>query len=474
MLKKIFLLAIFILSSVAVYAQQTTYSLTMDDAIKTALENNREIKLAKLDVEKGEAAVKEAFGYAMPTLDFSAGFTHFLKKPMMPFPDFNAMLNNSTYGILFQEGIIPYDPNKLMPMNYKLQSFALANNYKAEFQFSQILFNSAVFRGIGASKIYLNLSKVKLKETVSQTVLKVKKAFYGVLLTEQLYDIALARYNNAKEHLENVKAMREQGLVPEFTEMRVKVEVENIKPILKQLENAHTNALNGLKIVLNIPQDSKVEVKGKMEYTEDELPLLEDLIASGKELNLNIQTLKVKKQLDEEMKAIDAGAYWPTLVGFANYAFNGAGEKWDFNDYQTSTVGISFSINLFQGMRTYHKVQQDEITIKQTNEQIKTLTDAIVMKIVSKYNDLLRVKNEILSMRDNVKLAEEAYKIAEDRFNHGLSSRLEVNDADVALSKARVNYTQAVHDYLVAKAELYDLVGKVEQEYLDYVKDYIE
>ncbi len=457
-----------------VFAQQSALKLTLDEAIKTALKNNRKIKIAKMDVEKAQAAVNEAFGYALPTLDFSAGFTHFLKKPMMAFPDFNAMLNNATYGILFNEGVIPYDQNKFMPMESKLQSFALANNYKAEFQLSQILFNSAVFRGIGASKIYLNLAKVKLKETVSKTALDVKKAFYGVLLTQELYKITEARYNNAMEHLHNVTEMRKQGLVPEFTEMRVKVEVENIKPILKQLENAHTDAKNGFKILLNIPQDVNVEVVGEFNYEREPLPAVQDLIDMAKEKNLNIRTLKIKNQLDEEFAAIDRGAYWPTLVAFGNYAFQCSGEEWDFMDYQQSTIGLNLSINLFQGLRTKHKVEQDEIVVKQTREQIKALTDAIEMQIKSKYNDLLRVRDEIEAMKENVRLAEEAYKIAESRFNQGLSDRLEVNDADVALSRARVNYVKAVHDYLVAKAALYDLVGKVDESYYEYVKEYLK
>jgi outer membrane protein TolC len=252
------------------------------------------------------------------------------------------------------------------------------------------------------------------------------------------------------------------------------VEVENIKPYLKRLENAQPAALLGFKILLNLPQESEIEVAGEFNYTEDALPALDDLIAEAKSNNLKIQTLKIKNQLDEEFKAIDQGAYWPTLVAFGNYAFNGTSEEWDFTQYQSSTVGVSLSINLFQGLRTKHKVEQDEIVYKQTKEQIKSLTDAIEMQVKSKYNDLLRVRDEISAMSENVKLAQEAYDIAESRFNQGLGNHLEVNDADVALSKARVNYTQAVHDYLVAKAALYDLVGRVDNSYYQYVKEYLK
>jgi outer membrane protein TolC len=447
--------------------------LTLDDAIKIALKNNRQIEIAKMDVEKAEQKVSEAFGYALPSVDVSAGYTHFLQKPKMSFPDFEAMLNNSTYGVLFNEGIIPYDASKFMPMDFKLQTFAQSDNFKTEANVSQILFNSAVFRGIGASEIYLNLAKENLKRTIAKTVLDVKKAFYGVLLTKDLYEIAQARFTNANEHLNNIKAMKEQGLVSDFAEMQAEVQVENIRPILVQLKNANIDATNGLKILLNISQEEEVKIIGEMDYREEELPTQEELIAEAKKANLSISTLKIKNQLDEEFAAIDRGGYWPTVVAFGNYTYAGSGEDFSFNNYSSSTVGLSFSINLFQGGRTKHKVEQDMIAAKQTGEQIKSLTDATEMQVKSKYNDLLRVRKQIKAMKKNVDLAQRAYQIAENRYKEGEGSQLEVKDADVSLTNAKVNYTNAVHDYLVAKAALYDLVGRIDKQYYSYVSEYL-
>ena len=124
--------------------------LTLDQAIEMALKNNREVKIAKLEVDKANAAVNEAFGYALPSLDVSANFSHFLEKPKMAFPDFEAMLTNATYNTLFEENVLPRDESKFLPMTTKLQSFAQENNYEASAQVTQILFNSAVIRGIGA------------------------------------------------------------------------------------------------------------------------------------------------------------------------------------------------------------------------------------------------------------------------------------------------------------------------------------
>lgn len=460
------------LSIVPLFGQEA--QIELDDAIKVAIQNNRTIEIAKMDVDKAHAAVAEAFGYALPSVDVSAGFTHFLEKPKTLFPDFEAMLNNSTYGVLFDESIIPYDQSKFMPMDFKLQSFALSNNYQAQAQVTQILFNSAVFRGIGATRIYLDLARENLKRTIAKTVLDVKKAFYGVLLTKDLYEIAQTRFTNADDHLQNIKAMREQGLVSEFAELSASVQVENIRPILVQLENANIDATNGLKILLNIEQDKEVEIVGKMDYQLEDLPTEGELISEAKKSNLALKTLKIKNLLDDEFAAINRSGYWPTVAAFGNYTYAGSGEEWDFQNYSSSTVGLSFSINLFQGGRTKYKVEQDVIVSKQTTEQIRSLTDATEMQVKSKLNDLIRVKKQIEAMIQNVSLADRAYKIADSRYKEGEGSQLEVKDADVMLANARINYTNAVHDYIVAKASLYNLVGRIDKEYYKFLSKYLE
>lgn len=471
MLKSKLIVFVILLSFVHMYGQQT--DITLDEAIKMALGNNREIEVAKMDVKKANAAVSEAFGYALPSVDVFGNFSHFIEKPMMPFPDFEAMLNNSTYGVLFDEGIIPVDNSKFMPMDSKLQTFARTNNFEATAQVTQMLFNSAVFTGIGASEIYLNLAKENLKRTIAKTVLSVKKAYYGVLLTQDLYGIAESRFTNASDHHSNIKAMRSQGLVSEFAELQAEVQVENIRPILVQLENANIDAKNGLKILINIPQERKIKVLGKMEYAEEELPKELELVNEAKKSNFTLSTLKIKNQLDDEFAEIDRSGYWPTLAAFGNYSYSGSSDEWDFQNYSSSMVGVSLSINLFQGGRTANKVEQSVIASQQTKEQIYSLSDATEMQVKSNLNDLNRVKKQITAMKKNVSLAERAYKIADDRYKEGEGSELEVKDADISLSNARVNHTNAIHDYLVSKASLFNLVGRIDKEYYSFVEKHI-
>ncbi len=458
----LYIILLFISANPA-YSQPQTF--TIDAAIRTALNNNSDIKIAEMNVQKASAAVHEAFGYALPSLDFSAGFTHFLEKPKTPFPDFAALLGNATYSILFDEGIIPRDNDKFKPVGYSLQSFALANNYQTNLQLTQILFSSAVFRGIGASQIYLDLSKTQLKNTISTTVLNVQKAFYGVLLTKEVYLITKASFENAQDNYKNVNALYAQGLVSEFDNLQAEVQVENIRPTLLDMENRLKDAEDGLKILLGLSPENEIDVEGSITYQPMPIPEEQDMVDEVMKSNLSLQTLDLKSRVDDAFIDLDRSEYWPTVAAFGNYSYAGSSDNWDFQNYSSLTVGLNLSINLWKGQQTSHRVEQSTLTYQQTAEQVSQLKDFLTAQVKSKINELNRVQTVVETQDKNVSVAERAYQIATIRYKEGTSSQLEVQNADIALMQARLNRLQTVYSYLITRYELEQMIGKVSPEY---------
>lgn len=451
----IFLIAIIFCS----LSQAQKRVFTLDDAINTSLENNREIIIAKMNIQKSEAAVSEAFGYALPSVDLSANFAHFLKKPKTPFPDFEALLGNATYSILFDEGVIPRDDNKFKPVGYSLQSFVLTNSYETKVQVTQALFNSAVFRGIGASQIYLDLSTEEYKRITASTILNVKKAFYGVLLLKQVLQITNESYINAQDNLRNVNALYSQGLVSEFDALQAEVNVENIKPVVQQMENNLKSAIDGLKIVLGIPQNEEIDVEGELIYTREPIPEEEESILIAQQNNHSIKSLQIKMEVDDAFIDLDRSEYWPSVYAFGNYTYAGASDKWNFQNYSSAMVGVTLSMNLFMGHQTKNRVEQRLISLKQTEQQIFQYKDAITIEVKSKINELKRVEQILEAQERNVVVAEKAYKIAVARYNEGTGSQLEVQNAEIALKQAKMNRLQSVYDYLIARSSLDELLG---------------
>jgi len=445
-------------------AQVQTF--TIDEAIQTAIENNRDIKIALMNVQKADAAVSEAFGYALPKLDASASFSHFLKKPKMSFPDFEALLTNAAYNILFDENVIPRDDSKFRPVNNTLQSFVQANNFETNLQLTQTLFSSAVFKGIGASHIYLNLAKEDLKNKVSETVLNVQETFYGVLLTKKLLKITEESFKNAQDNLVTVKAMYDQGLVAEFDKLQAEVQVENIRPVVSQMQNNLLNAKNALKIVIGIDQQVDIDVAGEFSFDKMQNLEEEDLVHKAVQSNYGVKTLMLKEQVDEAFVDLDRAEFWPTLAAFGNYTYAGTSDKWNFQNYSSLTVGLNLSINLFSGGQTKSRIEQSTITYMQTQEQLNQFKDLIESQIKAKLLEIKRVTALLDAQERNVQLAQRSYEIAVVKYKEGTATQIEVQNTDLALKQAKINKLQSLHSYMITKFELEQLLGQTNEKYI--------
>jgi outer membrane protein len=441
--------------------------ITLEESINIALKNNREVKIAQLNIDRAEAAVREAFGYALPTVDFSASFYHFLNKPKMPFPDFAALLGNATYGILFDENVLPRDDSKFQPVGTTLQSFVQTNNFESSVQATQILFNSAVFRGIGTSQIYLDLSKEELKRTAASVILEVERTFYGVLLSNELHEITEASFKNASENLSNVRALYEQGLVAEFDFLQAEVRVENIRPVMLQMENNLKMAKDGLKILLNIEQSEEIDISGEFKYEDEIIPDENESITAALQNNLSIRSMQYKLKVDEAFIALDRADYWPTLAAFANYSHSGSSDDLNFQRYSSATVGLSFTINLFRGTQTRNRVEQAVVSLNQSEEQYTQLQDFIITQVKFRINEIRKVKASVAAQERNVKLAQRAYELATLRYKEGTGNQLEIENSDIALRQARINLLQSVYDYILSKANLNQLLGMISEGYLN-------
>jgi len=440
--------------------------LTLDSAIAIALSNNNDIRIAQLELDRANAAVKEAYGYAMPTLDFSTQFTHFIEKPKMPFPDFNALLNNATYGVLFKEKIIPQDNSKMMPMETKLQSFALANSYTSTLQLQQVFFSSTVFKGISSAGVYQKLAREALISKINSTISNVKKAFYGALLSQEVLKITKESLRNAEDNLASVQALYKQGMVAEFDAMRAEVQVENIRPLVLQMESNLETVMNNLKVVLGLPQEEKIELIGEIQFNKINFADESEVLKQARENNPDLKTLKVKRDFDEALIDLDISTYYPTLAGFGSYSFSGSSDKFNFQNYRQAVVGLSFSINLFNGWRTTQRVEQGKINVMKTEESIAQLENFISAQVKSKLAELKKIESNIQAQDRNVELAQKTYSIAQLRYKNGTGNQLEVENAEMSLRQAKTNRLQSIYQYNTIIFEIDALIGKVDQKYL--------
>jgi outer membrane protein TolC len=197
-------------------------------------------------------------------------------------------------------------------------------------------------------------------------------------------------------------------------------------------------------------------------------PVDELLIATADELvletNPGLNATKRQVELNGAVVSAERSGYLPTLAAFGSYSYTAAKDQFNFstNDfYKGSTVGLSLSLSLFQGLQTYSRVEQAQLEQRKSEEQKINLERMLRTGIHSILGNLQQARKRIDAQGRTVEMAERGYKIVTTRFLSNAATQLEVNDAQLALTQAKVNRIQAIYDYLSSSADLEQIIGRL-------------
>ncbi len=414
---------------------------TLDEAIDIALEKNRALKIAKLETAKADYQVSEAVGYALPSLTADGSYSRALKKPVFFLPDFQ----NPGSG-------------KIIPIE-----IGADNAYQLGFTLSQVLFNAAVFTGVGTTKIYRKAAYELHRNVYNETVSNVKRAFFTVLYTKEVLKLTEASLKNAENNQRQVQILFDQGIVSNYDLIRAEVRTENTRPVVIESERNIELTRNNLKNAMGLPAGEQLDVSGELTFEavdEEMLHLAEETLLEN---NASIQALKFQADVNEQMVSIYKAEYLPTLAAFGTYdwqAQNNRISSISGNDFVSSSmVGLSLSYNLFNGFQTTSRVDQAQVDLRKSEELLQGTKDFLQTRIQNIRYRLQESRRRIESQTRTVEQAQKGYEIAVTRYSSGSGTQLEVNDADFALANARVNRVQAIFDYNIARTDLEELLS---------------
>ncbi len=432
--------------------------LTLEESVRLAIKHNPELESARLEVKKSDARVLEAWGNTMPSLDLSGNYVHLIDKPVSYFPDY------LIYPLMKIMDSTLHPPKATGELVLLPGSMSPAFTASASLNFRQILFNGAVFVGVGAAHVYSRLARDLYTTKRVETVTKVRKAYYQALLAREAADLMRASLSNAEDNLKNVRLMLKQGIVSEYDELRASVGVENLRPAVIQSENNAVLAVDALRNSIGLNSTEEVALSDSMRF----VPVDDGILSQSESLVLdsNPGLAAVKRQIDLNGAVINAerSSYLPTIVMFGSYSYSAIKNDFNFstNDfYKSSQIGLSLSLNLFQGLQTYAKVEQAQLEQRKSEEQKVNVERNLKTGAHSVRNNLEQSRKRVEAQDKTVEMAERGYKIVTTRFLANAATQLEVNDAQLALTQAKVNRIQAIYDYLVASADLDQLIGHV-------------
>lgn len=418
--------------------------LTLEESIKLALERNKGVLQAEKDIRAARAKVKQAKSGFFPQLSGQGSYTLFEGVPEIEFP------------------ISEFDP-RLPPVATRKVEMDFTRDYIGSLSLTQPLFTwGRIWQGYKTAELNLKVTEERYRQSKEDAIYQVKKTFYDVLLAEEFVKVAEEAEALAKEHLRVTRIRYDAGEASEFDVLRAEVSLANLKPGVIKAQNGLELALMGLKNTLGVDLATEMEVEGELKRTTYKLSL-EDCLRIALETRSEIAQLEYQKRMGERMVKLAQANDNPSLAFVASYKGENNSLSFDWDKWDKSYTGmLVLSLPIFDGFHTRARVQEAKVTVDKIELAEEELKEGIKLQVRGAHLALREAEDIIGSSEENLRQAQRSVEIAQEQYKQGMVTSLDVMSVELALTQAKTNHYQALHDLILAIAGLQRAIGVIE------------
>jgi outer membrane protein len=436
------LLFLFLTGSLAFsQSENSELKLSIKEAQDYALQNNKMVISARMEVEESKRAVWETISAALPQVNTSASFTDNLKL-------MTTLLPGDFFG----------QPGIKVPVTFGSQF-----NSSASIQASLLLFNAPLFIGIESTKLAGKLSEQNLEKSELDTKESVTTAYYLILVSEKSLQILEGNISNLNETLKSTKAMYSAG-------MAESTDVDQMISNLSMVENSHSSLqrtielnYNLLRFQLGVPATTKISLTETLENLTSDINV-ETLLSQTFEYtkNVNYKLIESAELLSSLMLKTQKAAVLPTLAGFYNYGTNGMGDKVsDLQWFPNSMTGLQLSVPIFASGQRYSKIKKAQISLDKARNTKEMVTEQLLLQEKQLRYNLVNANLQYNSQKANVDVSKRVYTSTENKFKQGMASSLELTQSNSLYLQAENNYVSALMNLLQTRLALDKLLNNM-------------
>ena len=434
-------------------SKTATKVISMEQALEIALSENASVKVADMEVLRTGYARKGSYASLFPQIDGNAAYQRTIKKQVM-YMDFDMP------GMGGGEGEGDSSSSTAAGGGFEVGRW---NTWSAGVSASMPLVNAQLWQSLKISDMDVELAVEKARSSKLEMVKQVKQAYFACLLAKEAFGVYKSVYENALANLEQTQRKYNAQKASELDLARAKTSLANAIPNVFDAENSVVLSLWQLKAVMGVDLSEEIDVDGTLLDYDDELlevsVCMEQPDLSG---NSSLRQLDIQaQQLAASIKAQEYASL-PSIALSFSYSMNAMTNDFKFNTYRWSPhsyVGLSLQVPIFAGGKRANavrqaRVQADELAV-QTQETERQLRIAI-RQCLNTMDTAVKSYSSALSA---VESAGKAYDLASKSYSVGKNTLTDLNDAQLALTQARLTSSQAVYNYLVAKANLESHIG---------------
>ena len=432
-----FLLVLFI--SNICYSQSEVVSLSIEDAVKYGIENNRNLKNAEREIQMAYQERWKTIAIGLPNVSLDLNYLNNLELPTSLIP---AEFFGGNKG------------------DFSEIQFGTEQTAIGSVRMEQLLFDGSWLVGLEYSKIFLATSENFYEKTLLEVREGIVKLYSLVATLNEGISLLENNLENFKKDLNEVNELYKNGFQEKENVEQIRITLAQAELSLLQAIKTRDNQINLLKLVLGI-------------NINDELVLvtsLDDFIGNNVVFGNSFEDFDTDKNVDIKISQnmfdtkrieykLEKSKQLPKISGFVSGTYTGYNNEFNFTDksqswFGSSVVGVNLEIPLFNANRMNVSSQKAKIAMEQARANLKEQEEKTQAEVIQKLNDY-QLANKSLSVNEqNMNLAISIEDKNSIKFFEGLVSSFELRQAQIQLLDSQQKYLNSVIELISIKTEL--------------------
>lgn len=423
----------------ATLAAQDTLPLSLRKAVEiaTAPEGNTRVEIAREAIVQAEARKLQARASLLPNLDGSIGYQ-------------DATRNLRAFGIQFPS--IP---------GFQFSSFAGPFGIiDARTSVTQSVLDVAAIRRFQTAKSNTEVAKREQENAKLQVTDQVARAYIAALRAQANLEAVSANIQLNERLLRLAKSQKEAGTGIGIEVTRAELQLTNERQRRQVAENDRNRAVLQLLRALDLRLDTKVELTDRLAYHIVEPVSFDQALKTAVD---NRPDWRAQQQREEVAKlSLNSvrSERLPSIAAFGDYGSIGP----EIGDSRaTRTVGISLRVPIFDGGRREARRAESASQARTEGIRTKDLRQQLELDLRLAFENLSNAEAQVITAEEGLKLGEKELDQAERRYKAGVTTSVELTDAQTRLVRAQDNRISALFQHNLARLDLGTAMGAVDR-----------
>lgn len=436
--KQLFLLLSVFLYTTMAFSQAESHSFSLEEAKAYAIKNGYTSQTAQLEVEKSKKKVNETIGTGLPQISGTGNYQRYLEVPL---------------------SLIPTEAFGGNPGEFQEVFLGTKQQMGASIRADQLIFDGSYFVGLQAAKVYLELSKNDLAKSDIEVESMVTSAYGNVLVAEQNIEILKGNVKNLERSAFETGELFKNGFVEEQDKDQINLSLATVK-------NAHDNAVrlrdiaeNQLKFVLGVDINSTLELTDDLKTVTSNSTSEEYLSKDfNVESHIDYKIISTQERASELLLKQQRSTALPRLSAYYSLQTNAFSNEFDFLDnkrfYSGQLVGLNLNVPIFSGFSRSNRVQQAKIDYKKVSIAKKQVEQQLNIQAQNAKSEYTFALSQYNTTEENLALAQRIYNRTKIKYDEGISTSLDLTQANNQLLETQGNFINASFQLINAKSNL--------------------